>query len=210
MRRQLRRLGLAHDRRREILTSAPSYYRWTQWIFLCIFNSWYEPEETRASPVDDLIAGLAWGRRATPEGRPWRELPAAEQHDIVDAHRLAYLSEQVVNGCPGLGTVLADEEVTAEGRSAVGNYPVHRRPLRQWMLRITAFADRLLAGLDEVDWPEHVKRLQRNWIGPGGGPYHLRDWLFSRPRYRGEPFPPVSRPAHPSPPAPLPPAILPL
>ena len=79
---------------------------------------------------------------------------------------------------PGLGTVLADEEVTAEGRSAVGNYPVHRRPLRQWMLRITAFAERLLADLDGVDWPEHVKRLQRNWIGPSGGPYHLRTGCF--------------------------------
>jgi hypothetical protein len=76
--------------------------------------------------------------------------------------------------------VLADEEVTAEGRSAVGNYPVYRRPLRQWMLRITAYAERLLADLDEVDWPKSVKRLQRNWIGPSGGPYHLKDWLFSR------------------------------
>ncbi len=210
MRRQLRRLGLAHDRRREILTSDPSYYRWTQWIFLCIFNSWYDPEEDRARPVDDLIAAFASGRRATPDGRPWRELPAAEQHDIVDAHRLAYLSEQVVNWCPGLGTVLADEEVTAEGRSAVGNYPVHRRPLRQWMLRITAFADRLLAGLDEVDWPEHVKRLQRNWIGPGGGPYHLRDWLFSRQRYWGEPFPVVYDEADPSRPVALPEDMLPV
>src|SRR5260370_40164833 len=135
MRRQLRRLGLAHDRRREILTSAPSYYRWTQWIFLCIFNSWYDPEEDRARPVDDLIAAFASGRRATPDGRPWRELPAAEQHDIVDAHPLAYLSEQGVNWCPGLGTLLADQEGTPEGPSAVRNYPVHRRPPRPWMLR---------------------------------------------------------------------------
>ena len=81
-----------------------------------------------------------------------------------------HLPEQVVNWCPGLGTVLADEAVTGEGRSAVGNYPVYRRPLRQWMLRITAYAERLLAGLAEVDWPDHVKRLQRNWIGPSGGP----------------------------------------
>jgi len=210
MRRQLRRLGLAHDRRREIMTSDPSYYRWTQWIFLRIFNSWYDPAASRARPVSELIDEFASGRRATPDGRPWRELPPAGQRDAVDAHRLAYLSEQIVNWCPGLGTVLADEEVTDEGRSAVGNYPVHRRPLRQWMLRITAFAERLLAGLDEVDWPEHVKRLQRNWIGPSGGPYHLKDWLFSRQRYWGEPFPIVYDEAEPGRPVALPEDMLPV
>ena len=210
MRRQLRRLGLAHDRTREIMTSDPSYYRWTQWIFLRIFNSWYDPVADRARPVADLIAEFASGRRATPDGRPWRDLTAAERRDAVDAHRLAYLSEQVVNWCPGLGTVLADEEVTDEGRSAVGNYPVHRRPLRQWMLRITAYAERLLADLDEVDWPEHVKRLQRNWIGPSGGPYHLKDWLFSRQRYWGEPFPVVYDEADPDRPIALPEDMLPV
>jgi len=210
MRRQLRRLGLAHDCRREIMTSDPSYYRWTQWIFLRIFNSWYDPAADRARPVSDLIAEFAAGRRPTPDGRPWMDLTAAGRADAVDAHRLAYLSEQVVNWCPGLGTVLADEEVTAEDRSAVGNYPVHRRPLRQWMLRITAFAERLLAGLDEVDWPEHVKRLQRNWIGPSGGPYHMKDWLFSRQRYWGEPFPIVYDEADPARPIALPDDMLPV
>ena len=210
MRRQLRRLGLAHDRRREIMTSDPSYYRWTQWIFLRIFGSWYDTEAGRARPVSDLVAEFASGRRATPDGRPWRDLTASEQRDAVDAHRLAYLSEQVVNWCPGLGTVLADEEVTAEGRSAVGNYPVYRRPLRQWMLRITAYAERLLAGLDLVDWPERIKRLQRNWIGPSGGPYHLKDWLFSRQRYWGEPFPIVYDEAEPARPIALPDHMLPV
>jgi leucyl-tRNA synthetase len=189
MRRQLRRLGLAHDRRREILTSDPSYYRWTQWIFLRIFGSWYDPAAGRARPVSELTAQFEAGDRPTPDGRAWPDLSALEQRDVIDGYRLAYLAEVVVNWCPGLGTVLADEEVTADGRSAVGNYPVHRRPLRQWMLRITAFAERLLADLDDVDWPENVKRLQRNWIGPSGGPYHLKDWLFSRQRYWGEPFP---------------------
>jgi leucyl-tRNA synthetase len=189
MRRQLRRLGLAHDWSREILTSDPSYYRWTQWIFLRIFNSWYDPDAGRARPVGDLIAEFAAGRRRPPDGRPWPELSATEQRDAVDAHRLAYLAEVVVNWCPGLGTVLADEEVTDEGRSAIGNYPVYRRALRQWMLRITAYAERLLADLEEIDWPERVKRLQRNWIGPSGGPYRVHDWLFSRQRYWGEPFP---------------------
>ena len=142
MRRQLRRLGLGHDRRREIMTSDPSYYRWTQWIFLRIFGSWYDPAADRARPVSDLITEFASGRRATPDGRPWLDLTAAEQANAVDAHRLAYLAEQVVNWCPGLGTVLADEEVTAEGRSAVGNYPVYRRPLRQWMLLAHGGCDR--------------------------------------------------------------------
>jgi leucyl-tRNA synthetase len=210
MRRQLRRLGLAHDHSREIMTSDPSYYRWTQWIFLRILNSWYDPAAERARPVADLIAEYASDRRATPDGRPWRDLTAAARADAVDAHRLAYLSEQVVNWCPGLGTVLADEEVTDEGRSAVGNYPVYRRPLRQWMLRITAYAERLLAGLDEVDWPENVKRLQRNWIGPSGGPYHLKDWLFSRQRYWGEPFPVVYDEADPARPIALPEDMLPV
>ena len=210
MRRQLRRLGLAHDRRREIMTSDPSYYRGTQWIFLRIFGSWYDTEAGRARPVSDLVAEFASGRRATPDGRPWADLAAAGQRDAVDAHRLAYLSEQVVNWCPGLGTVLADEEVTGEGRSAVGNYPVYRRPLRQWMLRITAYAERLLADLDLVDWPERIKRLQRNWIGPSGGPYHLRDWLFSRQRYWGEPFPIVYDEAEPARPVALPDHVLPV
>jgi leucyl-tRNA synthetase len=200
MRRQLRRLGLGHDRRREILTSDPSFYRWTQWIFLQIFNSWFDPDAGpmgRARPVGELTAEFASGRRPVPGGRAWAGLSAAEQRDVVDAHRLAYQDEQVVNWCPGLGTVLADEEVTDEGRSAVGNYHVYRRPLRQWLLRITAYAERLLAGLDDLDWPENIKRLQRNWIGPSGGPYRLRDWLFSRQRYWGEPFPIVYDEAEP-------------
>ena len=106
--------------------------------------------------------------------------------------------------------MLADEEVTAEGRSAVGNYPVYRRPLRQWMLRITAYAERLLADLDLVDWPERIKRLQRHWIGPSGGPYHLKDWLFSRQRYWGEPFPVVYDEAEPARPIALPDHMLPV
>ncbi len=210
MRRQLRRLGLGHDRRREIMTSDPSFYRWTQWIFLQIFNSWYDPDQGRARPIAELVAEFATRQRKVPGGRAWAGLSAVEQRDIVDDHRLAYQAEQVVNWCPGLGTVLADEEVTEDGRSAVGNYPVHRRPLRQWLLRITAFAERLLADLDGVDWPENVKRLQRNWIGPSGGPYRLRDWLFSRQRYWGEPFPIVYDEADPARPIALPEEMLPV
>jgi leucyl-tRNA synthetase len=210
MRLQLRRLGLAHDTRREILTSDPSFYRWTQWIFLQIFDSWYDPDLGRARPIGELTAEFAAGQRPVPDGRAWADLSAAGQRDVIDGHRLAYLAEEVVNWCPGLGTVLADEEVTDEGRSAVGNYPVYQRPLRQWLLRITAFAERLLAGLDDLDWPENIKRLQRNWIGPGGGPYRLRDWLFSRQRYWGEPFPIVYEEADPSRPIALPEELLPV
>jgi leucyl-tRNA synthetase len=171
MRRQLRRLGLGHDARREVATSDVSFYRWTQWIFLKIFNSWFDERTGRARPVAELEAEFASGQRLTPDGRAWADLSEPERRDAVDDRRLAYISEELVNWCPGLGTVLANEEVTADGRSDVGNYPVYRRPLRQWMLRITAFAERLLNDLDLVDWPESVKQMQRNWIGPSDGAY---------------------------------------
>ncbi len=200
MRGQLRRLGLGHDSRREIATTDPGFYRWTQWMFLRIFGSWFDEERGRARPVAELTAEFEAGRLApdgpaNPGGLPWAELDQLTRRQVVDARRLAYLSMELVNWCPGLGTVLANEEVTADGRSDVGNYPVYRRPLRQWMLRITAYAERLLADLEPLDWPEPVKQLQRNWIGPddSNGPrertYRLRDWLFSRQRYWGEPFP---------------------
>jgi leucyl-tRNA synthetase len=173
-RAQLRRLGLAHDPRRSILTSDVDYYRWTQWIFLRIFNAWYDRRAGRARPVADLVAELDAGARepdegTNPFGRPWARLSELERRRVVDAHRLAYLHEAPVNWCPGLGTVLANEEVTADGRSERGNFPVFRRPLRQWMLRITAYADRLLDDLDGLDWPESVKQIQRNWIGRSEG-----------------------------------------
>jgi leucyl-tRNA synthetase len=171
MRRQLRRLGLGHDTRREISTADAGYYRWTQWIFLKIFNSWCDERTGRARPVEDLVAEFETGRRDTPDGRPWTELTSRQQRELIDSCRLAYIAEELVNWCPGLGTVLANEEVTADGRSEVGNYPVFRRPLRQWMLRITAFADRLIDDLDLVDWPEPLKQLQRNWIGASDGAF---------------------------------------
>ncbi len=169
MRRQLRRLGLGHDTRREIMTSDPAFYRWTQWIFLRIFNSWFDEDANRARPVADLTAQFESGTRATPDGRAWSELTEADQRRVIDDHRLAYISTELVNWCPGLGTVLANEEVTADGRSDIGNYPVYRRPLRQWVLRITAFAERLIDDLDLLDWPESIKQMQRNWIGRSEG-----------------------------------------
>jgi leucyl-tRNA synthetase len=169
MRRQLRRLGLAHDERRSISTTDPAYYRWTQWIFLQIFESWYDADAGRARPIAELVDELASGRRPTPDGQPWDELEASEQRSIVDGHRLAYLSDAPVNWCPGLGTILANEEVTAEGRSDIGNYPVFKKSMRQWTMRITAYAERLLDDLDRLDWPEPIKLMQRNWIGRSTG-----------------------------------------
>ncbi len=174
MRRQLRRLGLTHDPRREISTADPKYYRWTQWIFLKIFNSWCDPDTDKARPVDELIKEFEQGTRsatsaANPEGLPWSELDEVTRRRVVDSYRLAFLEYAPVNWCPGLGTVLANEEVTADGRSQVGNYPVFRRRMRQWMLRITAFADRLSADLDRLDWTDSLKTMQRNWIGRSEG-----------------------------------------
>ena len=169
MRRQLRRLGLGHDPRRSVSTTDESFYKWTQWIFLQIHGAWYDTETERARPIADLIAAFENGDRSTPDGRAWSALSAGERHDIVDNHRLAYLSNAPVNWCPGLGTILANEEVTAEGRSDIGNYPVFKRNMRQWMMRITSYADRLLDDLDRLDWPEPIKLMQRNWIGRSDG-----------------------------------------
>ena len=169
MRRQLRRLGLGHDPRRSVSTTDESFYKWTQWIFLQIHGAWYDTETERARPIADLIAAFENGDRSTPDGRAWSAMSAGERHDIIDDHRLAYLSNAPVNWCPGLGTILANEEVTAEGRSDIGNYPVFKRNMRQWMMRITSYADRLLDDLDRLDWPEPIKLMQRNWIGRSDG-----------------------------------------
>ncbi|MCW5248950.1 leucine--tRNA ligase [Streptomyces sp. SHP 1-2] len=169
MRAQLRRLGLGHDQRRSFATIDPEYYRWTQWIFLRMFNSWYDEEARRARPIDELVAQFASGERALPGGGSWDGLTGAERADVLGGHRLAYASDAPVNWCPGLGTVLANEEVTADGRSERGNFPVFKSKLRQWNMRITAYADRLLTDLDELDWPEAIKLQQRNWIGRSEG-----------------------------------------
>ncbi|WP_243697166.1 leucine--tRNA ligase [Aeromicrobium phragmitis] len=169
MRRQLRRLGLGHDPRRSFATIDPDFVRWTQWIFLQIFNAWYDEDLDRARPISELIAEFENGARDVPGGAVWADLSTKERADVIDGYRLAYLSEAPVNWAPGLGTVLANEEVTADGRSERGNFPVFRRSLKQWQMRITAYADRLLDDLDRVDWPEPVKLMQRNWIGRSHG-----------------------------------------
>ena len=176
-RRQLRQLGLSHDDQRTYATIDPAYYKWTQWIFLQIYNSWYDPQAPgrrpgttgRARPIEELEAAYASGEVPTPDGRPWDQLDAGERADAVDARRLAYLSDAPVNWVPGLGTVVANEEVTAEGRSERGNFPVFQRNLPQWMMRITAYADRLVDDLDRLQWPDSVATMQRNWIGRSTG-----------------------------------------
>ncbi|GLY01874.1 leucine--tRNA ligase [Actinoplanes sp. NBRC 101535] len=164
-RQQLRRLGLAYDERRSFSTTDPDYYRWTQWIFLQVFNSWFDPSVQKARPISELIASFEAGER----GPEWAAASATERRRIIDGYRLAYVSEAPVNWCPGLGTVLANEEVTPEGRSERGNFPVFQRSLKQWMMRITAYGDRLVEDLDSLDWPEPVKLMQRNWIGRSRG-----------------------------------------
>ena len=169
MTRQLDQLGLGHDKRRAVATTDPEFYKWTQWIFLQIYNAWFDEEQQKARPIEDLVRDLMSGARKTKDGRNFRDLTTAEKHKAIDAFRLVYLDESMVNWCPGLGTVLANEEVTAEGRSERGNFPVFRKRLRQWMMRITAYSDRLLDDLELLEWPEKVKSMQRNWIGRSRG-----------------------------------------
>lgn len=168
-RRQLDRLGLGHDSRRSFSTTDVEFYKWTQWIFLQIYNAWFDPAANKARPIAELVAEFDSGARSLDDGRNWSELSAGERADVIDSHRLVYRADSMVNWCPGLGTVLANEEVTADGRSDRGNFPVFRKRLRQWMMRITAYSDRLLDDLDLLDWPEPVKTMQRNWIGRSTG-----------------------------------------
>lgn len=153
IRRQIKSLGFSYDWDRELATTDPAYYKWTQWIFLKLFGSWYDAEAGKARPIGEL---------PIPDG-------VADARAYRDGKRLAYLDEVAVNWCPALGTVLANEEVTNEGLSDRGNHPVERRPMRQWMLRITTYAERLLADLEQLDWTEPIKLMQRNWIGRSEG-----------------------------------------
>ncbi|WP_407317329.1 leucine--tRNA ligase [Isoptericola halotolerans] len=195
-RRQLRRMGLGHDPRRSFATIDSDYVRWTQWIFLEIFDSWYDADAEpvgkpsdgsqttqrgRARRIAELRDELAAGTRAVPgpwgeehggdnsQGAVWAALSEGERRDVLDSQRLAYVDSSPVNWCPGLGTVLANEEVTSDGRSERGNFPVFTKNLRQWKMRITAYADRLTDDLDLIDWPDKVKAMQRNWIGRSTG-----------------------------------------
>ena len=182
----LQRLGFSYDWSREVDTTDPNYYKWTQWIFLKLFNSIYDPRANKAVDVQSIVAELKanllgikdertimfyfTGEKAQEAGlgRQWNELNADEQSRLLANYRLAYVSEAPVWWCEALGTVLANEEVI-DGRSERGDHPCVKKPLRQWMLRITAYAERLISELDSVDWPESIKISQRNWIGRSEG-----------------------------------------
>src|SRR5260370_25403879 len=157
--KQVQQMGFSYDWEREINTTDPEYYRWTQWIFLQLYKAWFEPEARAARPIAELEAK----RKASNPNEPADELRA-----FLDEHRLAYVSEAPVNWCPELGTVLANEEVI-DGKSERGGFPVVRRPMRQWMLRIPAYADRLLEELEGLEWRESIKAVQRSWIGRSEG-----------------------------------------
>jgi len=177
-REQLDRIGFSFDWSREIKTSDPSYYRWTQWIFQQLFNSWYNTAIQKAEPIENLIALFSQHGNAsvqaacaeTPEftALQWNELPAKEQQKILLNYRIAYLADSWVNWCPALGTVLANDEVK-DGYSERGGHPVEQKLMKQWSLRIAAYADRLLASLNDLDWTDPIKEMQRNWIGKSEG-----------------------------------------
>ena len=195
--RQIKMLGFSYDWSRRVATTDPEYYRWTQWIFLQMFDAWYDPEmvwtepggrkiKGRARRIAELVRELEAGARLVDSAcnavvapktgptvasglRRWGELDGKQQRQVLDNARLATMAEVPVNWCPALGTVLANEEVTNEGRSDRGNHPVYRRPMRQWMLRITKYGDRLISDLAMCDWPESIKLMQRNWVGRSEG-----------------------------------------
>ncbi|MCK8493718.1 leucine--tRNA ligase [Spirosoma sp. RP8] len=176
---QLKNIGFSYDWSREVRTSDPSYYKWTQWIFMELFRSWYNKDTNRAEPIETLTDKFATNgttdvNAVCDEDAPtftaaeWNALSTRESYEITLKYRLTFLADAVVNWCPALGTVLANDEVK-DGVSERGGYPVEQKLMRQWMMRITAYADRLLTGLDSIDWTESIKEQQRNWIGKSVG-----------------------------------------
>ncbi|HWB64683.1 MAG TPA: DUF559 domain-containing protein, partial [Chitinophagales bacterium] len=178
-REQMDRIGFSYDWNREVKTCDPNYYKWTQWIFLKLFKCWYNREAGKAEPIETLIKrfeteglqglGALWREGIEPfTAAEWKGYTEARQQQILMNYRLAYLSYAEVNWCEALGTVLANDEVK-DGKSERGGHPVVRRKMRQWFLRITEYADRLLEGLEKLEWSEALKDMQRNWIGRSEG-----------------------------------------
>jgi leucyl-tRNA synthetase len=177
-RQQLDRIGFSYDWDREVMTSDPAYYRWTQWIFKELFNSWYNNDSDKAEDISTLITLFEKDGNANVHANQheqaiftaeeWKSFSEEKQQNILLNYRLAYLADSWVNWCPALGTVLANDEVK-DGFSERGGYPVEQKLMRQWSMRITAYAERLLTGLDTIDWPDAVKEMQRNWIGKSKG-----------------------------------------
>ena len=167
-REQLDKLGFSFDWEREVRTCDPQYYKWTQWTFIQLFNHYYDTEMDKAMPISHLVEKLESGETATLGDKEWKDMSDEERQDYLMNFRLAYLADIPVNWCPELGTVLANDEVV-NGLSVRGGYPVERKLMRQWSLRITAYAQRLVDGLEEVDWTDSLKEIQRNWIGRSEG-----------------------------------------
>ncbi len=177
-RQQMDRIGFSYDWSRELRTCDPAYYKWTQWAFLKMFGSWYDNDEGKARPVEDLVAAFEKGgsaavNAACTEHEPftaeqWRAYSEKEKSDALMNYRIAYQGETAVNWCAGLGTVLANDEVK-DGLSVRGGFPVEQKKMRQWQLRVSAYAGRLLEGLDRIDWTDSLKEMQRNWIGKSNG-----------------------------------------
>ncbi len=177
--KQLKNIGFCYDWSRELRTSDPSYYKWTQWIFMELFNAWYNKETDKAEKIETLYelfskGGSKAAKAACEEDLPifsaeeWNSWSAEKQYEVSLDYRLTYLAESVVNFCPELGMVLSNDEVK-DGVSERGGYPVIQKKMSQWMMRITAYADRLINGLDTIDWSESLKDQQRNWIGRSNG-----------------------------------------
>ena len=177
-REQMDKIGFSYDWNREVRTSNPEYYKWTQWTFIQLFKSYYDNTLKKAAPIDGLVRkfeesgteGLdaACGKPLTFSASEWKAMNEREQQEILMNYRLAYLADTMVNWCPELGTVLANDEVQ-EGLSVRGGFPVVRKSMRQWSLRITAYAERLLEGLETIEWSDSIKDVQRNWIGKSMG-----------------------------------------
>ena len=175
---QLKQMGFGYDWSREVITSDPQYYKWTQWIFLQLFNNWYNNSSNKAESIDNLISvfekegnknvNAATDQKEQFTAEDWKGFDEKKKSDILLNYRLAYLAWSDVNWCPALGTVLANDEVQ-NGLSVRGGHPVVKKPMRQWFLRITAYAQRLLDGLETIDWSEALKDMQRNWIGRSEG-----------------------------------------
>lgn len=177
-REQLDKIGFCYDWDREVRTSDPDYYKWTQWTFIQLFHSWYNKKSQKAEPVSVLVKEFETSGNSGVEAShsevemftagDWKSLTEKQQQEILMKYRLAYLADTMVNWCPALGTVLANDEVS-EGFSVRGGHPVERKLMKQWLLRITAYADRLLEGLETIDWHDSIKDIQRNWIGRSEG-----------------------------------------
>lgn len=177
-REQMDKIGFSYDWSREIRTSEPVYYKWTQWAFIRMFNSFYCFDANRAMPIENLIRAfetngteglnIACGKELSFTAAEWKEKRNKEKQQILLNYRIAYLGDTMVNWCPALGTVLANDEVV-NGVSQRGGYPVEQRVMRQWCLRVSAYAQRLLDGLEQIDWTDSLKDTQRNWIGKSEG-----------------------------------------